>query len=40
MINFKINNIDISNDVDLNTVTYMKRLDDVFGTGSFQFESN
>ena len=39
MINFKINNIDISNDVDLNTVTYMKRLDDVFGTGSFQFES-
>ena len=39
MINFKINNIDISNDVDLNTVTYMKRLDDVYGTGSFQFES-
>ena len=39
MATFKINNIDISNDVLLNTFSYMKRLDDVFGTGSFSFES-
>ena len=39
MITFKINDIDISNDVLLNTFNYMQRIDDVFGTGSFQFES-
>ena len=39
MKTFKINNIDITNDVLLNTLNYMKRIDDVFGTGSFNFES-
>ena len=39
MIEFKINGIDISNDVILNSVTYMTRLDEVFGTGSLDFES-
>lgn len=39
MKTFKINGIDISDDVLLNTFNYMKRLDDVFGTGSFSFES-
>lgn len=39
MKTFKINNIDITNDVLLNTFNYMKRIDDVFGTGSFNFES-
>ena len=39
MVTFKINGIDISNDVMLNTFNYMQRIDDVFGTGSFQFES-
>lgn len=36
---FKINNIDVTNDVLVNTFSYMKRIDDVFGTGSFNFES-
>lgn len=40
MITFKINDIDISNDVILNTFNYMNRIDEVFGTGSFQFESS
>ena len=39
MIQFKINGTDISNDVITNTFNYMERIDDVFGTGSFQFES-
>ena len=39
MINFKINDIDISNDVLLNTFNYMQRIDELFGIGSFQFES-
>lgn len=39
MKTFKINNIDITNNVLLNTFNYMKRIDDVFGTGSFNFES-
>lgn len=39
MIQFKINGIDISNDVILNSFTYMQRIDEVYGTGSFQFES-
>lgn len=39
MINFKIENVDISNDVILNSFNYMDRIDDVFGTGSFSFES-
>lgn len=39
MITFKINGIDISNDVMLNTFNYMSRADEVFGTGSFSFES-
>ena len=36
---FKINNIDVTNNVLVNTFSYMKRIDDVFGTGSFNFES-
>ena len=39
MKTFKINNIDVTNDVLVNTFNYMKRIDDVFGTGSFNFES-
>ena len=39
MIQFKINGTDISNDVITNTFNYMERIDDVYGTGSFQFES-
>lgn len=39
MKTFKINNIDVTNDVVLNTFSYMKRIDDVFGIGSFNFES-
>jgi hypothetical protein len=39
MVTFKINGIDISNDVLLNTFNYMSRADEVFGTGSFSFES-
>lgn len=39
MITFKINGIDISNDVILSSFNYMQRIDEVFGTGSFQFES-
>lgn len=39
MKTFKINNINITNDVLLNTFNYMERIDDVFGTGSFSFES-
>ena len=39
MKTFKINNIDVTNNVLVNTFNYMKRIDDVFGTGSFNFES-
>ena len=39
MVTFKINDIDISNDVLLNTFNYMQRIDELFGIGSFQFES-
>ena len=39
MVTFEINGINITNDVMLNTFNYMKRIDDVFGTGSFNFES-
>ena len=39
MKTFKINNIDVTNNVLVNTFSYMKRIDDVFGTGSFSFES-
>lgn len=34
-----VNNYEISNHIISGTFNYMKRIDDVFGTGSFQFES-
>ena len=40
MATFRINEKDITYDVLLNSFNYMKRIDDVFGTGSFKFESN
>lgn len=39
MITFRINDIDITKDVIVDTFNYMYRIDDVFGTGSFNFES-
>lgn len=39
MITFKINDIDITKDVIVDTFNYMHRIDDVFGTGLFNFES-
>ena len=40
MATFRINGRNITYDVLLNSFNYMKRIDDVFGTGSFKFESN
>lgn len=34
-----VNNLDIAKYITAGTFNYMKRIDDVFGTGSFQFES-
>lgn len=39
MATFIINGIDITSGVLLNTFNYMKRIDDVYGTGTFVFES-